>query len=503
MSWNIPVYQPEIDAGIAKAIKTEASVTYASQLKTLKPNDAFLSAFADYTHPKLAVAGDNDQWDLFWMNSILVSVGWNKNDDVFDPGETWAARNSPVNKQFNFMHNEKDIIGHMTASIVLDTDGNPFADDAAVPDTFDIAVASVLYRQWDDDDLQRRMDSLIDEIGEGKWAVSMECLFRNFDYAIISPDGEHKVIARNQDSAHLTQHLRIYGGSGEFEDHKIGRMLRNFAFSGKGLVDNPANERSVIFNGVDPFRSAASKDAFNILDNKTEIKSMSDTNEAVVAQLKDQLAMADARSNKLETKLDSLVVEAQAAEKAKVEGQIAALKVDIEDLTAKFSAKSDELKTSADSLSETSKKLKASDEKIVELEAKVTEVEAVEAKTARISLLVDSNVSLEDASAIVDKWASATDEQFADVVELHKVESKFPPKDDDDDDKRDDKKKDDKKSDAISVDDNDAAADAADLDSAKADDIAASTYGEGDNQMSAKAKSWVASFITSSVKDSE
>ena len=54
-----------------------------------------------------AVAQNEDQIDLYYLKSILVSTGWNKNDDVFDSKELWAAKNTPEDKPFNFMHNEK------------------------------------------------------------------------------------------------------------------------------------------------------------------------------------------------------------------------------------------------------------------------------------------------------------------------------------------------------------------------------------------------------------
>ena len=35
----------------------------------------------------LALAENKEQIDLYYLKSILVSTGWNKNDDVFDPAE--------------------------------------------------------------------------------------------------------------------------------------------------------------------------------------------------------------------------------------------------------------------------------------------------------------------------------------------------------------------------------------------------------------------------------
>ena len=81
------------------------------------------------------VAENKDQIDLHYLESVLVSTGWNKNDDVFTVGATWEARNTPEDKQFNFMHDENDIIGHITGSYVLNKDGKKIeASSEAAPE---------------------------------------------------------------------------------------------------------------------------------------------------------------------------------------------------------------------------------------------------------------------------------------------------------------------------------------------------------------------------------
>jgi hypothetical protein len=81
---------------------------------------------ADVQVPDLDSVSQN--LDLMYFNSVLASVGWNKNDDVFDAKELWRARSTPVNKKINYMHDEKDIIGHMTNSNVIDFSGRLFPD---------------------------------------------------------------------------------------------------------------------------------------------------------------------------------------------------------------------------------------------------------------------------------------------------------------------------------------------------------------------------------------
>ena len=72
----------------------------------------------------------------------------------------------------------------------------------------------------------------------------MECFFTDFDGLIDKSTGAYKVLGRDNDSAYLTKYLKAYGGKGEYENYKVGRVLRNITFSGKGFVDKPANDNS-------------------------------------------------------------------------------------------------------------------------------------------------------------------------------------------------------------------------------------------------------------------
>lgn len=236
------VYKQEILDGVGEAVKATASVAYCTQASVSTHHDP--SPVID----KIVAANANPQQvDLYYIKSVLVSTGWNKNDDVFSPEITFAARNTPEDKQFNFMHDENDIIGHITGSYVVDRNGDRIVAEEA-PSEFDIITEAVLYNSWTDPENRMRMNSIIAEIEQGKWFVSMECLFAGFDYALISPEGSHTTVARNEDSAFLTKHLRAYGGTGEYEKYKVGRSLRGISFSGKGLVNKPANPRSYIID---------------------------------------------------------------------------------------------------------------------------------------------------------------------------------------------------------------------------------------------------------------
>lgn len=241
------IFAQEIADGIENQIRANISVACLSL--------AQVDNLPNIQKPlEIAVASANPQQpDLFYLKSILVSTGWNNNDDVFMPEILWAARHTPEDKQFNFMHNEKDIIGHMTGSYVTDFSGGEFSNaddlDFQVPSDFNIVNNSVIYTSWTDADLQERCDKTIAEIKDGKWFVSMECLFPAFDYQLKSESGNIEYITRSEATAHLSKHLRAYGGTGVYQGYKVGRVLKDLAFSGVGLVNKPANPKSVIIIG--------------------------------------------------------------------------------------------------------------------------------------------------------------------------------------------------------------------------------------------------------------
>ena len=76
------------------------------------------------------LATNEGQLDLHYVNTILVSTGWNKNDDVFSSEEVWAARNTPEDKPFNFEHDPSDIIGHITGNQAIDHSGSIISNES-------------------------------------------------------------------------------------------------------------------------------------------------------------------------------------------------------------------------------------------------------------------------------------------------------------------------------------------------------------------------------------
>lgn len=320
------IFRSEIKAGLADQIKNN-TIAFCSEVSRYTPTEVEIN---EVKNIKAIAEAKDGQMDLYYVKSILASVGWNKNDDVFDPVEMWKAKSSPVDKQFNFMHDEKDIIGHITSCYSADAAGNmlpDFNDMSQVPSVFDIVTGSVLYTSWSDPKLKDRMKKIIADIDSGKtWHVSMECLFPAFDYAMIGSNGEQKVVKREEASAFLTKHLRAYGGKGEYDGYKVGRLLRNFSFSGVGLVEKPANPRSIILNN---------QKSINFIISQAEEINMQDELEL----LKAELAEAKEAKDKMKEEAGKMKEEAEKAKKAKSEAEAEATAAKEDAKNAKEEAK--------------------------------------------------------------------------------------------------------------------------------------------------------------------
>lgn len=398
---NIQIFPQEVSDGLEASIKNNSFAFLSLPVESKLTDDNLKKA--------IALANPN-QLDLFYIESILASVGMNNNDDVFDPIEMFKARNTAVDKPFNFMHNEADIIGHITSARVIDAEGN-LLTDVNENSQFDIVVGSVIYKKWEDQDRQERINSFIQGIANGDWFVSMECIFPNFDYFAIDEKGVASVIKRNEKTSFLTKYLRIYSGPGNYQGYKLGRLLRDFTFSGKGLVNKPANERSKIltFNNrheVSVYNTVATiKEAREIFMPDTvtyteeQYKSLLNQSHQATASLNDVKAQLDVAQkslelfNKTEATLKGEVEVLKESSKAKDE-QITALKADLAKSVAEYTDKEAELK-------------KMKDEKT---------------KSDRLNKLMARKIDEAKAKEMVDKFLSVADELFDELV------SAFPEK---------------------------------------------------------------------------
>ena len=224
---HVKVYASEIEAGIGEIVAWSNSIAYECRIVSSEKHqpETPIKVAAAYANP--------NQPDLYYLKSVLVSTGWNNNDDIFTPFYTLKASKTPVDKQFNYMHDEKDIIGHITGSYVANSNNEPIEDVEGLEE-FNIITSAVMYTVWSDKALQERCNKIIEEIAQGNWKVSMECIFNDFDYSLKSATGSEKIITRDEKTSYMSKYSRSYGGDGVYQGYKIGRVLKDFVFSGKG-----------------------------------------------------------------------------------------------------------------------------------------------------------------------------------------------------------------------------------------------------------------------------
>lgn len=435
---TIQIFKDERDAGLEEALRSTAALSFYSPVKLVSYQPEHEKVLAKLEMSKLAraelaKATNLSQDDLHYLNTVLVTTGWNKNDDVFDPVETYIARATPEDKPFNYEHDCSDIIGHITGCSVFDAEMNPVnavdADFSNLPSKFHIVTGGVLYKVWSKPELQERMDNVIAEIAKGEWYVSMECLFYGFDYALKSADGSQRVIARNEETAFLTKYLRAYGGTGEWKDGRIGRVLRNISFSGIGLVRQPANPESVVLDDPTIFdgRSVASESQEKISEKiivpknpvysdvaqGSEQKTL-ESDMPTVEQLTAELAAANAEIESLKSATTTSAATIESLNKT-IESTKSALTCAESNLAAANEAKA-KIESEKVALATERDSLKAS------LEAANTELGTMKAAAKRVERLgvVASKLKInaEAAAKLVDGTSSLADEAFASHVDL-------------------------------------------------------------------------------------
>ena len=405
------IYKQEIDDGLQEALAKNNTLAWCSVAETYKPSATFKSSALD----KL-IAENQDQMDLYYLKSILVSTGWNKNDDVFDPKETWAAKDTPEDKPFNFMHNEKDIIGHITGNVAVDFDGAELDATGESPKQFNILTTSVIYTEWSDSEQRDRMNKIIAEIEDGKWFVSMECLFPNFDYALLDGSGQTSVVPRNEASAFLTKHLRSYGGNGIYDNYRVGRLLRNLSFSGKGLVSKPANPRSVILDGNKTFDESEAK---TITISSLKESKMSDSDKQIT-DLRAELAEAKAANKELQEQLTAGQQEELQGQIAELEASLASKQDEVDKLTESVASLSGEKVTSAESMKELEEKLSALADDLSSKEEALAAMQQKEIAAQRKLQLEEIGFEGEEAVATLEQFSELDDATFEQIIAVMK-----------------------------------------------------------------------------------
>lgn len=446
------IYPQESDDGLAGKISASNSISYAS---IVEPCD-----ITPTQKSKIKVSASVSDADLYYVQSILVSSSWNRNDDIFDKSEVWAARATPEDKPTNLEHDENTIIGHITSNWPIDTEGKTIAEDIDMddlPEKFHIVTGSVIYKAYSTPELKERAEKLIAEIENGTKYVSMECYFKGFDYGLTNKvTGEYKVLARNEDTAYLTKYLRAYGGSGEQDNYKLGRVLRSITFSGKGFVDKPANPDSIIFQRqmIDDLFEEKNDNLLNsgVVDNKpitsedTENIIMSENIEKQVAEISDKLDTVaascdqteEAKTLASELEKTNQTLEAAMNEKeeelkkekskseeletlaTKMEEEKARKEEEMADMKKKAKVKAEEVEATMKEKDEELKKVKSELEEVTEALTAMKEEEMARKKEEQMAKrkanLVEAGLEDDAASAAVEQFESLDDDSFEAVL---------------------------------------------------------------------------------------
>lgn len=401
------IYKSEIKAGLQEAIAQD-TVSISCDITPI--DQSLIKPKENLQELILSVASANpNQPDLFYSKSILVSTGWNKNNDVFSKMHTWEARNTVIDKPVNLGHECLDIVGHMTNSYVMSNGmlipDNTLAEE--LPQSFDILNEFVIYKVWRDEERQKQIDTLIQEILNNEWCVSMECKFADFDYAVITPDGEQYIVPRNESTACLSKHIKQFGGTGEFQGNRIGRLLKDLFFIGKGIVKRPANEKSVIINDTpnEMFNEANVKDSLTTESDTMAEDKMKEKDKEVECEKKEK----DMAKSELESTKSELVEAKANILNLQAENQNLVKRVD--ELQGKISEKDTVIAT----LTDECKNAKA---ETISLAEKVKVMESTAKKSERANKLAKF-VKASEIEATVNKFESLSDEMFEEVLKIY------------------------------------------------------------------------------------
>jgi len=214
-----------------------------ADIKVQEENDDLKKAVAAVIDlPK----NEDKQQDLLYFTAIFVSSGANLNKAYFMPSELIMAEKTIVNKALDVEHKEEEIIGHIYDKAFIDPSGNKLdtrelASDKEI-DSRDVhvVIAGIIYKN--------RFPHLSEEIAKGEWKVSMECYYKDYEVKVgdmIMSRQEAEAMGYAEETM-FAKMAKIIKNGVEVAKGNIERVLRGIAFSGCGIVKNPANPPSVI-----------------------------------------------------------------------------------------------------------------------------------------------------------------------------------------------------------------------------------------------------------------
>jgi len=209
---------------------------------------------------KMDLTDIHKQVDLLHVEAVLVTEGINDNDDAFTHAELKRALSTPILKPMNWQHKDDHILGVMYAVEARDLSGKVLTEIGDEP--IELVVQGAVWHHLPH--IKVTAEEIVKRIEKNTLFVSMECWFDNYDYSLYTSAGElWDIIERNNETAFLDKSLRANGGTGKYNDMRIGRALSGINFGGVAFVDRPANKRSLILNSFafNPLRLTETVDA--------------------------------------------------------------------------------------------------------------------------------------------------------------------------------------------------------------------------------------------------
>lgn len=354
-----------------------------------------------------------DQPDLALVVSVLASVGWNLNDDIFTNEELWKARTTAIHKPINDMHDANVILGHIVDSYAVTKDGAKIPDGAElIPSDFDVEVAGVLYRAFEK--LKDRIDEIISDAESGKMFVSMEAWFNDFAYGFLNPEtGQTQVVERNETTAFLTKHLRSFGGSGLFKGYRIGRVLKDFIFAGEGFVEMPANPESVI--KVAASVAVNSRDFKNIGPDEIPEGGVVDMENQELKELQEKLNEAVVQLEEKDSVVAKLTQELEEIKANDYATTIEELNTKIDELQGSVAETDEKLKSFETEKEELQKQLDEATQKAESTEAELDDIRKIEKARERMAKLSEVKV-VENEEETLAELREMSDETFDLVI---------------------------------------------------------------------------------------
>lgn len=228
-----------MDSEKLKKIKLEADIDINEPTDDLKNEVASIVNF-----PK------NKTPDMLFFSGIFVSSGENLNKAYFKSSELVKSAYTIDNKPLDIEHEEDQIVGHIYSSKFIDGSGSvlDLQELASMSESeienvnIDVMIAGILYKS--------RFPELAEEVKNGKWKLSMETYFQDYDIKIgdvvMSKKEAESMGLVGMSSNILGKIVKIIKSGKELAHGEVVRVLKGLLFSGCGLVKNPANPKSVI-----------------------------------------------------------------------------------------------------------------------------------------------------------------------------------------------------------------------------------------------------------------